>query len=301
MKDLFSPLATLLVAAASINDAAAAGSNKDFLTELAASLQNSGPALTEGDWTSQLACTADMTAGTIIDEASCATAKDDDGGACLWCDATATLGQGVCASTSTKAMIGQLWDQMCGASSGTTPVDPPAVTPPAPVPATPMPTPKATPNPTQPAPAPAPDDDDPFSCMADSSGSPITDETTCNAQTKDCVWCKVPMLGGSCITSSMHSTVSFLCQSEEEENNNLRGSGGAWKQLDPSCLGDTSGLAGDKDSCKSRTDSDGAGCIWCDAGNDVFGICATSSQKDYIGGYMSCDAGQDVDAAVAVE
>lgn len=298
MKDLLSPLATLLVTTASINGAAAADLNKDFLTELGASLQNSGhtdslTASTKGDWASQLACTADMSSGSLVDEDSCSDVTDADGNACVWCDASTTLGKGVCASTSMKAMFGQLWDQMCAASSGTTP--PPTV------PATPMPTRNPTPNPTQPVPVPAPDDDDsdPFSCTKDASGGPISDEATCEAQTKDCAWCKIPILGGTCITSDMHSSVSFLCQSEEESNN-LRG-GGAWKQLDPSCLGDASGLAGDKDSCVSRTDSNGDQCIWCDAGNDVFGVCATSAQKDYIGGYMSCDASQAVDAAVAVE
>jgi hypothetical protein len=63
-----------------------------------------------------------------------------------------------------------------------------------------------------------------------------------------------------------------------------------WKQLDPNCLGDTSGgLINDEDECATRTDKNGKICIWCDApGNDVFGICATSDQREYIGGYMDC-------------
>jgi len=106
----------------------------------------------------------------------------------------------------------------------------------------------------------------------------------------------------------MKSQLSFLCGSSADgaikKEGHLRGDnngGGGWKQLDPSCLGDNTGLAGDKDSCASRTDSNGSQCIWCDAGNDVFGICATPSQKEYLGGYMDCEAGSEDVGAHAVE
>lgn len=297
MKDFISPLATLL-AAASISGTTATDSNaNDLLNELATSLKKSGvsPALREGDWTAMFACTADTATAALIDESTCSSTMDEDGNACVWCDASAILGQGLCASASMKDMAGDSWDQICGdAGSDTIPVDPPSP-PVIPVPViTPAPTPKATPNPTEPAPVPAPDDND------DDGGDctdGAADEASCEAQ-QGCTWCKVFMLGGSCITSSMHDTVSFLCQSEDQTIANLRGGGGAWKELDPSCLGDTSGLAGDKDSCAGRSDSNGDGCIWCDAGEDVFGICATPSQKDYIGGYMNC-AAFDVDAPVS--
>ncbi|KAL7533025.1 hypothetical protein ACHAXR_004995 [Thalassiosira sp. AJA248-18] len=306
MKDFISPLATLLVAA-SFSGAEAKDSSKerrlsaarDFLTELSTSLENPKSSLGDDDWTKQLSCTADMNSPqpTLIDQNTCSSTNDSNGQACLWCDATATLGSGLCVSPDQKAMLGQYWDQLCGTS--TTPaVDPPAP-PPAPV------TPNPTPPPTNPAPAPGPGPDDvpdALKCSMDASSNIITDEATCIAQADstdtsggNCVWCQVPILGGSCITNSMKTSVSFLCSNNEEEEmakNNLRGGekDDAWKQLDPSCLGDGNGLGGDKDEgCATRVDSDGNKCIWCDAGG-VFGICATPSQKDYLGGYMDCAA-----------
>lgn len=158
----------------------------------------------------------------------------------------------------------------------------------------------------------------------DASSNVISDETTCVGQ-KDtngnaCVWCDVPILGGTCITTDMKSAISFLCSSSsstaslsesssldehEKEGKYLRGDANSndnkdtgddgkdndsgWKTLDPTCLGNTNGLVGDKDDCTTQTDSNGNACIWCDAGNDVFGICATMEEKEYLGTYLNCD------------
>lgn len=114
------------------------------------------------------------------------------------------------------------------------------------------------------------------------------------------------------MTSSMKQSMSLFCMNEKEDQDsiNLRGNNKnvfGWKSLDPSCLGDSNGLSGDKDGCAARTDVNGDPCIWCEAGNDVFGICTTVSQKDYIGGYMSCGEAEKkkkkdaASAAVAVE
>jgi hypothetical protein len=69
-----------------------------------------------------------------------------------------------------------------------------------------------------------------FSCTLDSSsGSVIADEETCNkfddatsTSGQKCVWCKVPILGGSCITNSMHDSVGFMC-SDTTKSKRLRG------------------------------------------------------------------------------
>ena len=337
MKDLFSPIATILVATVSINGAAATGSKKnerrlsnarDFLTELSTSLENPKTAtLSDGDWASQLSCTADISSQqpTLNTEDACKSTKDANEAQCLWCDASAVIGSGLCVSVDQKAIVGQYWDQLCAnSSSSNTPdhkPDPPVPVPV--VPKTPNPTSPPTPNPTEPAPGPAPgpgpDTPDALKCSIDSSQQLISDEATCVAMDDPTVtdgekgvWCNLPILGGSCVTNSMKSSVSFLCGSEKDEGeatkmNNLRGGEGntnsnknnkleGWKGLDPSCVTDNgSGLAGDKDACAAKADSNGQPCIWCNAGNDVFGVCATVSQKDYIGGYMDC--GSDVATA----
>lgn len=320
MKDLVTSIAAVL-AAASAATATATASSIENNSPSDAILKLVGEAA--GDWTSSLACTADVSDSnpSLVDETSCATATDADGNACVWCDAAATLGTGICASVDTKMMIGPYWDQLCGTGGGgggsSGPVDPPAPVPVPVVPVTPMPTPKPTPNPTDPPvpppPAPAPGNDV-LSCSMDASSNLISDEGTCvalvdgtSASGEMCVWCQVPVIGGSCITNSMQSSVGFLCRGEEDETkNNLRGGdvgvgGGSWKALDPSCLGDN-GLNGNQDDCAARADSTGDACIWCDAGNDVFGICAAPSQRDYLGGYMNCAGDATVaETPVAVE
>lgn len=313
---------TLLVVASFSGAAAAADSlsssaPRDVLAELSASLQDhadtNGDELRAGagDFADALACTADLSTGEITDEADCATATDAGGAPCIWCDASAVLGQGVCVSSDIKSMAGQFWDQLCADDDAG-----PAPAPP--VPATPPPTPAPTPHPTEPAPAPVPvpDDDnvpDALKCSVDAQSNLITDESTCvakkdstSATGENCVWCSVPVLGGSCITNSEKSSVSFLCSAEGDRaragghlRGNVGGGGDGWKALDPSCLGD--GLAGEtRESCGARVDSDGEKCVWCDAGDDVFGICATPSQKGYIGSYMDCADGESA-PVVAVE
>lgn len=297
MKDFLSPIATLLVAASISGSVAAEEDDSSSLGNLAAvmmtiskSVENP-ESLSESDWTDQLKCTGDMNSAnpTLADETTCGSTMDADGTACLWCDATQTIGQGLCVSPSQKTMIGQYWDQLCAASSSnndTPDVQPePAVTTPPP---TPNPTPSPTTKPTEATPD--PDDNVPDNMKCSMNGqSPITDQATCEAKldtsagaSGNCAWCKVPFLGGSCITTSMHNQMSWVCQSEEKAGN-LRGdnnNNGGFKDLDPSCLGD-------QDSCGSRTDSSGNACMWCSA-SDVFGICATTSQKDYMGEYMDC-------------
>lgn len=308
MKVFISPIATLLVAA-SIGGAAAEDESSPVgkvlatLMTISNSLENP-ESLSEGDWSSMLACTADMNSEnpSLIDESNCGTAKDSDGAACVWCDASAVIGQGLCVSTSQKTMLGQFWDAVCAADDGSNVPDVPP-TPPVPVPVapvTPSPTPLPTPPPTDPAPV--PDDDgipDQLKCAMDGQDV-VADETSCTAKKdttsatdENCVWCKVPILGGSCITNSMHSSMSWICRSsselfsgKEKEGGYLRGDNGdkgGFKQLDPSCLVE-------KDQCGNKTDSNGGACIWCDAGNNVFGICATSAQKDYLGRYLDCAA-----------
>mmetsp|Transcript_459 Transcript_459/g.1020 ORF Transcript_459/g.1020 Transcript_459/m.1020 type:complete len:325 (+) Transcript_459:83-1057(+) len=324
MKNFMSPLATFLVAV-SFNGAAATDSSqleeklssfRNILTELSTSLENPKANLGVDDWTSQLACTVDSASDqpSLIDEAACASAKDSDNQDCIWCDATATIiGQGVCLSHDAQSMLGQL----CAADgTDTTPVDPPT-NPPAAATVTPKPTPSPTPPPTDATPAP---DDDQIPCSVDASSNLISDEGTCVAK-KDststsganCKWCS-NMLGATCITDQ--SKLSFLCSKEEEEGlakkggNYLRGdkdkddnNGGGWRKLDSSCLGEASdGLdGGDEESCGDRKDSSGNPCIWCDAGDDVFGICATPEQKDYLGSYLTCADPESPVVVTAVE
>lgn len=299
MKDYISPLATLLVAA-SFNGASAADESSAeskfsaALLTISKSLKNP-ETLSESDWTSQLTCTADLASQqpSLLDENACSTTHDSGGQACIWCDATDTIGSGLCVSPDQKTMLSGYWDQLCGASSGTAP----GVSPTPPV--TPSPTPNPTPLPTNTAPAPAPDNDV-LKCAMDAASTPITDEAACEAQntagsSASCAWCKLPIIGGSCITSDMKSQLRMLCSSETKEGN-LRGddNNGGFKNLDPSCLGD-------KDSCGSRKDSNGDACTWCDAEN-VFGICTSSSQKDYFGRYMNCaDPPAALETPLAVE
>lgn len=276
-----------------------------------------------GDWLSQLACNVDISGQqpSLVDENTCSTAKDDSGQSCLWCDATATIGSGgLCVSPDQKSLLGQYWDQLC--ATGSTPSVPPPTPPTSP----------PTPIPPPPVPVPAPDDNDngvpdELKCTMDASSNVISDEVTCVAQ-KDvnggsCVWCEVPILGGTCITTEMKSAISFLCSSSSssvddmKKGGNLRGDannsdGGddedGWKTLDPTCLGDSNGLVSDKDGCATKTDSNGDACIWCDAGNDVFGICATTKEKEYLSTYLNCEeaddaefVGVDIAAQFAVE
>jgi hypothetical protein len=318
MKRFASPLSILLViVASSIRGAAAADDSSALLSSLAAAVAAAGGGEAAGDdWTSALACTVKTDGNpSLVDEPTCvADAKDSNGNPCVWCDASAVIGTGLCVSADDKEMAGQYWDMLCGASS------PSAVPPPTPPALTPPPTPPPVPAP----PAPAPDDGipDELRCSMDSSRNVISDEVKCSAQ-KDaggasCEWCEVPIIGGSCVTASMKSQIGFLCSSKQQRRSNLRAAapaaggdddgkgGGGWKGLDPSCLGDSvGGLGGTKEGCASRTDSNGEACVWCDAGNDVFGICATSDQKEYLGGYLDCDAEEDrdsdTDAVVAVE
>ncbi|KAL3772412.1 hypothetical protein ACHAWU_005589 [Discostella pseudostelligera] len=293
----------------------------------------------EGDWLSQLACNVDVSGQqpSLIDENTCSSTQDANGQACVWCDASSTIGSsgGLCVSSDQKTLLGQYWDQLCSADGSSS-------TPPPPPPPTPPPTP-----PPVPAPVPAPDNNNvptELICTMDASSNVISDETTCVGQ-KDtngnaCVWCDVPILGGTCITADMKSAISFLCSSSSSttlittaEGKYLRGDANSndnkdtgddgkdndsgWKTLDPTCLGNTNGLVGDKDDCTTQTDSNGNACIWCDAGNDVFGICATMEEKEYLGTYLNCDekaaaeedgvdtvevgGGVDFDALFAVE
>jgi hypothetical protein len=276
--------------------------------------------LTEGDWLSHLACNVDISGQqpSLIDENTCSSTRDATGKSCVWCDASSTIGSegGLCVSPDQKALLGQYWDQLC-ITSGSSSSNPP----PPPPPPTPPPTP-----PPVPVPVPAPDNvPDELKCTMDASSNVIADEVTCIAQKDvnggDCVWCEVPILGGTCITSEMKSAISFLCSStsvasgylrgETNNNNNDNGEEG-WKTLDPTCLiGNANELVVDKDDCVSKADSNGNACIWCDAGNDVFGICATMEEKEYLGSYLNCDmeestdntegVGLDFDALFAVE
>jgi len=310
--------------------------------------QQAGVSVAEGDWLSQLACNVDVSGQqpSLIDENTCSSTQDASGQACVWCDASATIGSsgGLCVSTDQKALLGQYWDQLCStAGSSSTPPPPPPTPPPTPPPV------------PAPVPVPAPDNNNvptELICTMDASSNVISDETTCAGQ-KDtngnaCVWCDVPILGGTCITTDMKSAISFLCSSSsttasllesssldehEKEGKYLRGDANSndnkdtgddgkdndsgWKTLDPTCLGNTNGLVGDKDDCTTQTDSNGNACIWCDAGNDVFGICATMEEKEYLGTYLNCDekaaaeedgvdtvevgGGVDFDALFAVE
>lgn len=309
MKDFI--LSALLVAASSSAVAEAGGASREvLLAELSASFQQGGDEQTQqqktlrvGDIMDAFACTADLTSGSVVDdESTCATTTDSDGAACVWCDASAIIGTGLCASTSIQSMAGGLWDSFCsgddGSTSGATPDATPAVV-------TPPPTPNPTPAPPPPAPVPAPDDNglpDALKCTMDMATSQlVTDESTCVAQAdptsssgEKCVWCSVPIVGGGCITNSAKASMSFLCSGEETEKvegkylrgAEVEGSDGL-DVLDPACLSD--GLAGGtEESCGGKTDSKGESCVWCSAPGDAFGLCATPSQRGYLGEYMTC-------------
>ncbi|KAL7535706.1 hypothetical protein ACHAWF_005245 [Thalassiosira exigua] len=303
MKDFLLPIAATLAAvaldgaaASDAPDEAKTSAVRDIFTEISASIGDKFAAeLGAGDdpFGGALKCTADMNDPnnpSLLDEQTCAKTTDPSGANCAWCDATASIGQGVCVSSAAKSMLGMFWDQLCAAPDTT-----PAATPSTP---SPVPPPTAPPTPTPPPVAPEPAVSP--KCTLDANSNLITDQATCeglkdgsSATGEMCQWCQVPILGGSCISGSMKSKVSFLCRSGEETSylrgDNEGGSKG-WKQLDPSCLGGAGGLAKDKDTCATKTDSNGQPCIWCDAGNNVFGICATPSQEDYLGAYMTCAA-----------
>ncbi|KAL9191091.1 hypothetical protein ACHAXT_000797 [Thalassiosira profunda] len=294
MKDLL--LATLLAAAA-VARGVAAETGLNLLDDIASSLKR--PELSI-DWKSALACTADMNNPQnpqMIDQQTCAKTSGADQKPCVWCDATATLGQGLCVGESQKEMLGPYWDQLCS-SSGTTP-DPPA-------PVTPPPVPPPTPPPV--APAPKPDDNIPDSlkCAMDANQEVVADQTTCEARAdptsaagEKCVWCDVPILGGSCITNDMKASVGMFCSNVKEGHLRGENNGGGWKNLDPSCLGNGAG-GNAKEGCGARADSAGNQCLWCDAGG-VFGICAAPSQRDYLGTYMNCEEKDGAEPPMAVE
>lgn len=246
----------------------------------------------ERDWLSHLACNVDISGQqpSLIDENTCSSTKDATGKSCVWCDASSTIGSegGLCVSPDQKALLGQYWDQLCSASGSSS-----SNTPPPPPPPTPPPT-------SPPVPVPAPDN-----C----SSSVIADEVTCIAQKDanggDCVWCKVPILGGACITSDKKSAIRFLCSSTSvatiSSSGYLRGdtntdNNGAevWKTMDPNCLIENA------DDCASKDDSNGNACIWCGAGNDVFGRCATKEEKEYLGTYLNCDQEESTDKTAGV-
>jgi hypothetical protein len=58
---------------------------------------------------------------------------------------------------------------------------------------------------------------------------------------------------------------------------------------DAKCLG--AGMGGDdaEQVCKSTLDSEGNGCIWCDAAG-VFGLCVSADQASQVGNFLQCDA-----------
>jgi hypothetical protein len=252
-------------------------------------------------WAKAFQCTITTDGGkpTLMNKSTCTTtAKDASDKPCIWCDATATIGTGICVSSNVKGMTGQYWDQFCKSSSNTDP-NPPV----GPVPTTPPPTPSPTP-------PPVPNDiPDSLRCSMDASHNVITDKTKCTTEQKDasnkpCYWCNIPLLGGTCVTDSMKSTLGFMCQDQQEQPNMatlfvqlVEKIGTAWKQFDPSCFGDWSiGLVTNKDVCTARTDKIGRACVWWDAPSgddddkdDKFGICATSDQKEYVCSHMDCD------------
>eukprot|EP00580_Thalassiosira_gravida_P020795 CAMPEP_0201680362 /NCGR_PEP_ID=MMETSP0494-20130426/50561_1 /ASSEMBLY_ACC=CAM_ASM_000839 /TAXON_ID=420259 /ORGANISM="Thalassiosira gravida, Strain GMp14c1" /LENGTH=331 /DNA_ID=CAMNT_0048164081 /DNA_START=10 /DNA_END=1004 /DNA_ORIENTATION=+ len=291
----------------------------DIITDLSTQLENpQGKSPLVGDFTDAFACTADLSTGSVVDETNCGTTTDVDGGACVWCDASAVIGSGLCVTSSIQTMAAGLWDSLCASDDGNTPaVDPalcvtssiqtmaaglwdslcasddgntPAVDP-APTPPTPNPTP-------EPVPVPVPDDNDglpdALKCSLDASSSLITDESACaslvdstSATGEKCVWCNVPIIGGSCITNSDHSAMSFLCSGEEEKGGKyLRGTNNVEGMLDLACAEDALD-DGTQDSCAAKVDSNGDKCVWCDDGA-TFAICATSSQSGHLGSIMTC-------------
>ncbi len=246
-----------------------------------------------------IACTADMSnpnQPTVVDEATCKSQVDSNSKPCVWCDLTAVTGSGLCVSPDQKDALGQFWDQLCGSGG---------IAPPAPVPTPPVvttsPTKSPTPLPTVPPTAPNNDWSGAFDCSVDDSSNIITDEASCVANPdkssktgQNCVWCDVPIVGGSCITNSMHETVGFLCQNGNRGN--LRTAGNkdnihGWDQFDPSCLADSgtnNGFGGDKESCSSKADKEGNACVWCD-GAGVFGVCVSPLERDTLSNYLDCE------------
>jgi len=303
MKIYISPLATLLIAASITSATATADETPPAESKFAAALgtieksvQNP-ESLSDNEWASQLSCTADLTSQqpSLVDENTCATSKDESGQGCIWCDASASLGSGLCVSPDQKTMLAQYWDQVCAASSTTPDVAPTPVVPVPVVPVISPPTLNPTPLPTNPVPA--PDNNNILDCAMDAANVPVTDEATCVAQGaagSSCAWCNFPLIGGgSCMTSEAKSQLSILCSSEEtnkkEGKSSLRGDDnkGVIKKLDVACI------TIDKDSCASKTDSSGSACTWCELNN--FGVCSSSSQKDDFSKVMTC-----ADPAVAV-
>jgi len=316
MKDFFAPLATLLVAA-SFNGATAAASSKseqesrklaatarDLLTELlSASPENpeANAVLGVGGWTDALACTVDLSImGLIGDEATCKNTTDSAGGGCSWCDASALFdGIGACVSDSIKTTMEDYWDQFCAVSDDASDdaSDHASVVTRSPTAAPGVPV--VTPSPTA-----AQDDDNDnipraLKCSVDGSMSLIADKETCEAR-KDasstsgdnCAWCKVPLIGGNCLTNGEKKAVHLLCKKEEEEETvknkgkYLRGVPSDWKKLDPSCLGEDGLAHGDVDGCGAKVDSQGNQCIWCAGGEH--GLCATPTQMDFLSTFMTC-------------
>jgi len=257
---------------------------RDIITDLSNQIENpEGKSPLVGDFTDEFACTADLSTGSVVDETNCGTTTDVDGGACVWCDASAVIGTGLCVTSSIQTMAAGLWDSLCASDDGSTPAIDPA----------------PTPNPTpEPVPVPVPDDNDglpdALKCSLDASSSLIADESACtslvdstSATDEKCVWCNVPIIGGSCITNSDHSAMSFLCSGEEEKGGKyLRGTNNVEGMLDLACAEDALG-DGTQDSCAAKVDSNGDKCVWCDDGA-TFAICATSSQSGYLGSIMTC-------------
>eukprot|EP00569_Conticribra_weissflogii_P004711 CAMPEP_0171340758 /NCGR_PEP_ID=MMETSP0878-20121228/8775_1 /TAXON_ID=67004 /ORGANISM="Thalassiosira weissflogii, Strain CCMP1336" /LENGTH=314 /DNA_ID=CAMNT_0011842877 /DNA_START=78 /DNA_END=1022 /DNA_ORIENTATION=+ len=244
-----------------------------------------------------IACTADMSnpnQPTVIDEATCKSQVDSNSKPCVWCDLTDITGSGLCVSPDQKDAVGNFWDQLCGSGG----IAPPAPAPTPPV-VTPSPTNAPTPLPTVPPTAPSDDWSGAFDCSVDGSSNIITDEATCVANPdkssktdQNCIWCEVPIVGGSCITNSMHETVGFLCQNEHHGNLRAAGNGdiNGWNQFDPSCLADSganNGFGGDKESCSSKADKEGNACVWCD-GAGVFGVCVSPLERDALSNYLDC-------------
>ena len=237
------------------------------------------------------------------------TAKDAENKPCIWCDAMATIGRGVCVSINVKGMTGQYWDQFCKTTNSVPPPPPPG-----PLPTTPPPTPPPIPQPTPPAPVPN-DIPDSLRCSMDATRNVITDKTKCTTEQKDasgspCYWCNVPLLGGTCVTDSMKSTLGFMCQQQQQQQqqNNMatlfvqlvEKIDTTWNRFDPSCFGDLSiGLISNKDVCTARNDKNGKACVWWDApgeyDDDKFGICATSDQREYVCNHMDCDNAQQME------
>jgi len=216
MTSFISSLA-LVVVAASSNSAAAVDSSRpdlsfarEVLTELSAALGHPNPEhLGAGDWTSALACTANLeTTPGLIDQSACATTQASDGGDCVWCDSSALIGTGVCVGPDIKDKTGAAWDFVCGSSAdGSTPAAVVAAVP------------------ARDASSATLGDNglpDMVKCSLDESYSVVADEATCvareDAAGENCVWCGVSFLGsGACTTNNVKTTIGFLCSAAEEK------------------------------------------------------------------------------------